>query len=254
MTINARIKQVRIESGLTQEAFASAIGQKRGNYSQVELGNQLPSLEMITSIARKFSRSYEWLLEGLDYPITKTTRGNAKGNGKGNLLLTETALPYGKPQEVVVDTSGHTVVPIVDIRAAAGTGYFNPETIEEMDVLRLPPKLVKGKKALCIRVKGPSMAPTFQDGGHLVISLLEKTDWLNMRNEWCYVVVDTEGKTHFKRVKNRLSPDRGGFIVCTSDNPDKQSYPNFNLQHDELAFIWFVEMRNQFQQVMKRLK
>lgn len=47
-----------------------------------------------------------------------------------------------------------------------------------------------------------------------------------------------EGKTYLKRVRNRFS---NGFLVLTSDNPDKASYPNFNLQAPEIVSIWYVE-------------
>ena len=86
------------------------------------------------------------------------------------------------------------------------------------------------------------MAPTYQDGGFLIIRLLDPLDWVNLRNEYCYVVVDNEGKTYIKRLKNRfLQGGGGGFIVCTSDNPDKTSHPNFNLYAHEIHHIWFVE-------------
>ena len=42
-----------------------------------------------------------------------------------------------------------------------------------------------------------------------------------------------------ERVKNRLREK--GFIVCASDNPDKVSYPNFNLRQEELHSILYME-------------
>ena len=85
------------------------------------------------------------------------------------------------------------------------------------------------------------MAPTIQDGGYVIIKQLDHSEWLNMPTDRIYVVVDKEGQTFLKRVKNRLSGTRGGFIVHSSDSPDKVSHPNFNLRHDEIAFIWYVE-------------
>lgn len=59
-----------------------------------------------------------------------------------------------------------------------------------------------------------------------------------MRDEHVYVVVDRDGHTYVKRVKNRLQK---GFIVLTSDSIDKASYPNFNLQADEIANMFYAE-------------
>jgi len=245
MTISDRIKSIRLELKLTQDEFSESIGIKRPNYANIEGGKQLPTLDVLAEIVRVYRISYDWLIDGHGSK-DKDANPNAHPNAhlspkKGAKGIIAPGVPYGKTQEVVIDTSGHRLVPIVDIRAAAGEGYLNPETIEETDVFRLPPRLIKGKNPLCIRIKGPSMAPTFQDGGYVIITLLEKSEWLNMKNEWVYVVVDTEGKTYIKRVKNRFSGAKG-FVVLTSDNPDKQSHPNFNLHPDEISFIWNVEM------------
>lgn len=48
-----------------------------------------------------------------------------------------------------------------------------------------------------------------------------------------------EGRAFVKRLKNRLREN--GFVVCMSDNADKQNYPNFNLMEEELNTIWYAE-------------
>src|SRR5689334_7205334 len=67
MTIQERIKKVRKDSCLSQEEFSASIGQKRANYSQVELGNQLPSIAMISSIARIYGISHAWIIDGKEF-------------------------------------------------------------------------------------------------------------------------------------------------------------------------------------------
>ena len=58
-----------------------------------------------------------------------------------------------------------------------------------------------------------------------------------MAEEHVYVIVAGE-HAYLKRVKNRLNK---GFIVCMSDNTDKYSYPNFNLQAEEITCIFYAE-------------
>ena len=82
------------------------------------------------------------------------------------------------------------------------------------------------------------MSPTLQDGGYMIIRLLEKEEWNSMQDERIYVVSTTEGKAFLKRVKNRF---KQGFIVMMSDNPDKATYGNFNLTTDEINTIWYAE-------------
>jgi len=241
MTISDRIRSIRKDSGLSQEKFAESIGIKRANLANIEVGKQLPTIEQLQVIVRKYHIAYSWLIEGV---------GDQKKNAHPNAhpsahpLVEEGNEKYIKRvgmMEKVIDTSGHQLVPITDIKAAAGAGYINDQNWDETDVLRLPPKMVKGSNHLCIRIKGISMAPTLQDGGYVIVRLLDKSEWLNMPTDRIYVVVDKEGQTFLKRVKNRFSGQRGGFIVLSSDNPDKMSHPNFNLHPNEIGFIWYVE-------------
>ena len=247
VSIYDRIKEIRLNAGLTQEEFAASIGLKRGNLANIEIGRQLPTIETITDIVRIYDTTFDWIIAGQGAKgVHKKSSINVHPSVHPSVL--DPAESYTKRVYTatellphVVDTSGLRLVPVVDISAAAGTGYINHEAIDDTQVLRLPVTMVKSGYHLCIRVKGPSMAPTFQDGGFLVIRLLDRSEWLNLRNEYCYVVVDNEGKTFIKRVKNRFSGEIGGFIVCTSDNPDKTSHPNFNLHPNEIQHIWFVE-------------
>jgi phage repressor protein C with HTH and peptisase S24 domain len=255
MSIQERIKQVRLESGLTQEEFSASIGLKRQNYAQLETGKQLPSFEVITAIVKIYNKSYSWLIEGKESKVLSQNltpqeqeRGKNTGKERGKVQISiakqsKGSVNYGLGPviEQVVDTTGMKIIPVLDIKAAAGTGYLNTESFDESQVLRLPATMVKSGNHICIRVKGPSMAPTFQDGGYLIIRLLERSEWINLRNEYCFVIVDMEGKTFIKRIKNRFSGETGGFITCMSDNPDKTSHPNFNLHPEEINLIWYVE-------------
>lgn len=63
--IGDRIKDLRLENGLSQSFIAEILNLSRSNYSQIELGNQYPSFHTLHSIARYYSKSYEWLLHGV---------------------------------------------------------------------------------------------------------------------------------------------------------------------------------------------
>lgn len=254
MTIHDRIKTIRTDADLSQEQFAASLGLKRSTIAAIEGGAQLPTLEIIAETVKKYDISYRWLIEGAGPKKVDIKTNKKQSTQQSTQMSTHTLQKKGDSyikkgdkfivsepvQQYVVDTSGLRMVPVVDISAAAGDGYLNAELLDEHQVLRLPATMVKSGYHLCIRVKGPSMAPTFQDGGYLVIRLLDRSEWLNLRNEYIYVVVDKESKTYVKRIKNRFS-GADGFIVCMSDNPDKTSHPNFNLHPDEILHIWFVE-------------
>ena len=89
-------------------------------------------------------------------------------------------------------------------------------------MISLPRSMVShGHSFICVRVKGHSMAPSILDGGYLIIHKLERSEWMNIRDGYVYVVSDNEGRAFVKRLKNRLREN--GFVVCMSDNADKNN-------------------------------
>lgn len=140
----------------------------------------------------------------------------------------------------VEDESELVAIPVVDISVAAGSGFYNPDHLSEIDCIRMPRSMVKGSQPhLCVRIKGESMVPTLQDGGYLIIRLLDPSEWRDIRDGHVYVVAEKEGRAFVKRLKNRFVEH--GFIVCMSDSADVQRYPNFNLMEYEINTIWHAE-------------
>ena len=83
------------------------------------------------------------------------------------------------------------------------------------------------------------MSPTMLASGYVVARQLEASEWADIIENYVYIISTKEGTAYVKRIKNRLREK--GFIVCMSDNPDKMTYPNFNLYEDELHCILKVE-------------
>lgn len=129
-------------------------------------------------------------------------------------------------------------IPIVDISAAAGYGAINSDHAEQLGVMKLLASMINKGMYYCIRNRGFSMSPTLQESDYIIVRYMQQSEWADMRDEHVYVVVDRDGHTYVKRVKNRLQK---GFIVLTSDSIDKASYPNFNLQADEIANMFYAE-------------
>lgn len=170
--------------------------------------------------------------------------------GDGHMLLPphrEAALPaLAAPREapdrkqLVIEsgTDGLDAVPLTELSAAAGHGALNEEYFDAGEVIHVPSRFLKTGSHIAVRVKGDSMSPTLQDGGYVIIRNLHPADWDKFPNEQVAVVVNREGHAYLKRLKNRF---RQGFITLMSDNPDKTSHPNFNLQRDEILTLWHVE-------------
>ena len=62
--MNNRIKLIRDNANLTQDAFGKIIGSARNTIANYENGNRKPSNAVITSICREFNVNEEWLRTG----------------------------------------------------------------------------------------------------------------------------------------------------------------------------------------------
>lgn len=257
MFFGNNIKYLRKKKKLTQGEMPTAIGIARATWSNYELNQTEPDFKTLIIISELFGVSIDDLLrknlehEAMNVEVNGNSEKlrkqhnvdpNAKAivDAKGSIypksgvvepfILSEYEPNYG---------SKEAKIPITDISVAAGTGIYNEGHVETIDYVQLPAQLVKpGHTYLCVRIKGVSMAPTLQDGGFIVIRLLERSEWAKMPDERVFVVVDTDGKSYLKRVKNRF---KQGFIVLKSDTPDQANYPSFNLLHNEIQSIWYAE-------------
>lgn len=217
-----RFKALLKALNLNVPSLAKAIGYERSDkLYNISNGKYLPSFEILSDITKKFVNvNANWLI-----------------SGKGGMFIDD------MNSQLYVPTKNESTIsiPMVDILAAAGcNGHNNPDYIETVDHIKFPDTMLKkNEKYLCIRIKGESMSPTLLDSTYVVIRLMNTAEWEDMPDEHVYVVSDKEGRAYIKRLKNRFS--KYGFIVCMSDNPDKASYPNFNLSADEINSIWHAE-------------
>lgn len=263
------LRFLRIQKGLNLDEF-EFLGIKKGTMSNYELGKTEPKFDLLLSLSKFFGLSVDdFLSTNLEENQGKVNgkvnddlpQGTGKTNGTdnyhsdahSNAHLNAHPTPFFMPSsgkttgtnivEVPVpveDESEMVAIPVVDISVAAGSGFYNPDQLSEIDSIRMPRSMIKGSQPhLCVRIKGESMVPTLQDGGYLIIRLLDRSEWCDIHDGHVYVVSEIEGRAFVKRLKNRLSEH--GFVVCMSDSADVQRYPNFNLMEDELNTIWHAE-------------
>ena len=65
-SIGLRIKELRKKENLTQDAFAEKLGVNRAVITQIERQKQLPTLTLVSKIAKFFDVAYSWLIDGID--------------------------------------------------------------------------------------------------------------------------------------------------------------------------------------------
>jgi len=137
------------------------------------------------------------------------------------------------------EKENYTPVPIIDLQVAAGGGYLNEDFIVNQAHIDMPNYFLKrGALYFWVKVRGDSMAPTIHDDSLVMIRLMDRGEWANLSKEVVCGVFTKEGVGYLKRIKNRLNK---GFVTCMSDNPDKASNPNFNIEIDEIQTLWYAE-------------
>lgn len=233
--IGLRIKEFRDGEGLTQTEFCAIIGAKQSNLSAMENTGKKISVEIISSILLKFDISADWLILGVG------SKKKAKANYESSNIPSET--PVFAESSTQLRLNDNVVqIPVFDAAFAAGlSGCLNGCKPDVEEYLSMPQTMLKrGAVYAGIRSKGASMSPTIFDDDRLITRLLDRSEWMDMRDEHVYAIVDSENRGFLKRVKNRFDQ---GFIVCMSDNIDKINYPNFTMRGDEIVSIWHAELR-----------
>lgn len=223
-TILQRIEKIAINEGIKITTFEKIIGASKGVLSRaINNGTDIQS-KWLQSIVENYPQYSEaWLL-----------------TGNGPMLKAPLSQPETPPVTLIPANDDFVRIPVVDISVAAGAGFNNPDYIEEIECISMPSSMVRdGKQYLCVRVKGHSMVPSILDGGYLIIRYLDRSEWEYIEDNHVYVVSDREGRAYVKRLKNRLR--QHGFIVCMSDNIERQHYPIFNLYEEELNSVWCAE-------------
>ncbi len=227
--LSKNLRHLRQKLGYVQDDF-DQIGIKKGTYSNYEIGKTEPKIEVLVSLS-KFLRVEVGDLISKDLTIVDDVQ-------------TPDPLPIeGFHNSIGEPFKGDlNAIPIIEIEAAAGIGTYANDHIDVLGHLTLPEQSLQRRDAryFAIRTKGHSMSPTIFDKDYLIIRHLERSEWQSLRDEYVYVVVDSEGKSYVKRIKDRMSR---GFIVCMSDNLDKGNYPNFTLDEGEIANLFYVEMK-----------
>jgi transcriptional regulator with XRE-family HTH domain len=71
LALGKRLRQLRAERGVSQEAFADSCGLHRTAMSLLERGKRVPSLRTLLTLSRGFGVSLSDLLEDVDKVVRK---------------------------------------------------------------------------------------------------------------------------------------------------------------------------------------
>jgi phage repressor protein C with HTH and peptisase S24 domain len=227
-----RLEIFMADSGLNDNQLTVKAGLSIGligNARKVRKGLHSDTIEKILHAFKKLNA--QWFMLG---------EGDIYNNTPEYEIKAQTVQIYEPKHEYEISTGGKVIPIIAETNITTGSGTFNNDNIDFCESIQLPNRLLKNKDAnyAALQVKGDSMSPTLQDSSYVVSRLLTKNEWINMPDEQIFIVTDINGKPVITRVKNQLQQ---GFITLMSDNPDKNSFPNYNMDINEIINIWHVE-------------
>lgn len=243
--LSKNLKFLRKKQGMGQGELAKLLDIKSNTISNYENEVSTPDYSMLEKIISLFHVSA--------HDILYTDIEVASQTDKSRILINEevdSAIQHKKTAYSIVADTEHGYIsdniisiPIVDVSAAAGHGYFNPDHPETLGELSFPVNLLRKKYGnyYCGRVNGESMAPTLLNQDFIIFRLLQFDEWISIKDNEVYFIVDRSGTSCVKRVKNQLKKEKT--ILCMSDNLDKTNFRDFTIPGEEIANIYHVEWR-----------
>jgi SOS-response transcriptional repressor LexA len=187
--ISDRLSELaKVYAGGNKTRFAQMLGTSEANIRNYIDNGKLPKFDFIKKVCETFEISYEWLISGIG-EMEKKRREYGNNLGSSD-----------------IDDNSRRI-PIIDIEAAAGNGTLNIDHMEILGYVTIPECMLQSHTATyyAIRSRGDSMFPIILDKDMLIVRVLDREEWQNIR--------------------------------------DKHNYPNFTIEAGNLHFVLYPELR-----------
>lgn len=188
-----RIKSLRLERGLSQEAFSKAIGISRISLGYYEKAERTADIEVFSRIAEVFDVSYNYLLGKTDAKTsTHEEMTERLGLGEEAIILLEFKDPnmsYLIEQIILSGTSGYLAQSLVEFNIALA-GYikhvltvienavmFEPKSEEEINLIRGAVWENLITRDQCGRYMNGQKKPLYEEIEEEVFNMLEKNGY-----------------------------------------------------------------------------
>lgn len=250
--IGMDIKEIRrlnfvflIEKALADDAFknqkemAIALGLKSGSYiSQLKGGER----KIEDSKAREFEQFFKLKTYDFDKPLyERTISEGSMQNGILRPSQNHFTVLDKQDGESIIDTSNFVLVPQFDVKGACGFGYTNSEELIKGGIvfkeswLRSKDISPKFGCAAVMGGDGESMSPTIEHNSLLLANLTITTyEQIVTGNVYAFVA------NNELRIKRLFKIVKDGGLRISSDNPNKEKFPDEFLTKEELDNIKIV--------------
>lgn len=250
--IGMDIKEIRrlnfvflIEKALADETFknqkeiAAALGLKSGSYISQLKGDER---KIDDSKAREFEEFFKLKPYDFDKPLyEKTMSDGYMENGVLRPSPNHFNVLENFDSNLSIDTSNFVLVPQFDVKGACGFGYTNSEELIKGGIV-FKESWLRSKgispKFGCSAVMGgdgESMSPTIEHNSTLLANLAITTyEQVITGNVYAFVA---NNELRIKRLFKNL---KDGGLRISSDNPNKEKFPDEFLSKEELDNIKII--------------
>ncbi|MGP1418346.1 MAG: XRE family transcriptional regulator [Sphaerochaetaceae bacterium] len=155
MSISERLKQLRLETGLSQTSFAEILGLAQTTYGPYETGKRGVPDELKSELSRKYNINIHWLV-----------------TGQGSMHL-DGSVPEEAGRALAPEEDRYNIsVPMTSLKVSAGTGqeWLAGDLTGEMISIpkRVSRRYPNNSRFAAAEVVGDSMEPTLHSGEPVV--------------------------------------------------------------------------------------
>lgn len=224
--IGIRIKQLREQSGLTQEELGARISKTKTAISNIESGRNGARMSTLTDIANALQITVQEIL----YPTQNRQSSYKDSLGHNNVQAVGFLADM-----VAVD------LPFVSFRARAsfielGMGVQHPENFETLRLyVNSEEEAARYSGALVFEVEGDSMEPLLRTGEKVIAWQVPDSKWEQVYNQVCVVAYDDT--VTIKAVRENELFTRN-LLTLYSQNPAAGFLP---VQRQQIQSVWRVE-------------
>lgn len=234
------LKELRMKSGLTQKQLAEASGVALGTIGRLESSEGvIKKVSVLQSLQKILKKD-----ENSEVRNIESKKSNAK------LLYSHSDIEIQQEDGERFIDIGHgqylMITPLIDEYAYAGylSGYKDPEYIDELPKHYITVNKQHRGNYLSFSVSGDSMddgtKQSIPDGSVATGREIKRELWtsrFHIHKFQDYIIVSNEGIIAKRIIKHDIE---NGIITCHSLNPDKETYPDFDLHLDEVKQIFNI--------------
>jgi len=232
-SIGERLRTLRLSKDLSQAEISDTLGLSRSHYSQVELGKQFPSYQVLSRASSFYGKPYEWILHG-------SSISDVISNAK-NILTTDTYVAAAPGDESVSQPAAvtdSTVLIKMDEYITYQSQRQDADYINTLPRLSLPLSQLSTGTWRGFEVLGNDMEAALCHQDVAIGALVVDHRKIVLSNP--YIILSAQGIA-IRRIVNFNMAD--STIVCVCDN---KKYVSEVLKLSDIYELWEVKAKISF--------